>query len=164
MMTYISDFGLPKDWSKKKKLNLTIAEFVPKQDNKHEWRVNLDTMKVFLTIEEALVDAIEQAINLYHYTEAQIKEGVIGVLTMLYPTQTFNDYPVRVDVHGVPVDPEFDKKKLSFIVTLRGREEEDSHMDLCVIDSFETVTDPETGWVTPKNIKVHGVVNSAFVT
>lgn len=169
MMTYISDFGLPKDWSKKKKLNLTVAEFVPKNVTKtgvekHEWTINLDTNRVFLTIDEALVNAIEQAMNLHKYTVEEIKEGVIGVLTLLYPTQIFNDFPVRMDVEGNPLDPEFDKKRLSFYVTLRNRTEEQSHMDLCVVDSFTVEEDPETGWKTPRDIKVHGIVNSAFVS
>ena len=52
MIQYISEFGLPKEFSKKKKFDLLIGMFIPQtewKDKEIDWNINMDLQKVFLT-------------------------------------------------------------------------------------------------------------------
>lgn len=164
MQTYLSDFGLPKDFSKKKKLSLTLAKFVPvnsSQKSKTQtwsWEINTDLARVYLTIEDAVLAAIKAAAA-EGYSEKEIKQGVVGILSMEYPAHIFNDFPVATAPDGTVIDAAFDQKTLSFNVTLAGRPYEDSSLNMMAVDSI--VYDAEG---VPLSFKARPVINSAVAT
>ena len=66
MIQYISEFGLPKEFSKKKKFDLLIGMFIPQtewKDKEIDWNINMDLQKVFLTVEDCARDVLDHLLN-----------------------------------------------------------------------------------------------------
>ena len=66
MIQYISEFGLPKEFSKKKKFDLLIGMFIPKEewkDQQIDWNINMDLQAVYLTIEDCSRNVIDTLLN-----------------------------------------------------------------------------------------------------
>lgn len=162
MYTYLSDFKLPKEFSKKKKLQLTVAEVVPKKGDQNygewSWKLNTDLTRVYMTIEEAVKGAIIRATHDKRFSSPKdITDGAIAVLTLEFPVNIFNDFPVASKANGDVIDADFDPDTLSFNVTLQGRFAENSHLDILAIDEFKL--DVEHDKVV--SMKLHPIVNSA---
>lgn len=121
MIEYISEFGLPKEFSKKKKFDLMIGMFIPKDqwnDIDIKWPINYDLQKVYLTVEECSKATLEKALN-EGIPEDTLKNGYIAIAMLTYPTTYLNEVPLARDVLNHTIDCEWDKDTLSFNFTIR---------------------------------------------
>lgn len=163
MYTYFSDFKLPKEYSKKKKIQISVAEVSPAKvsagdTKKWEWKLDTDLTRAFLTIEGAVKDAVLRACHDKKFKNSDdILASQVCILTLEFPINVFNDFPVATNVNGEPIDAEFDPETLSFNVTLQGRFAESSHLDILAIDAFKV--DVEHDKVT--SVTVRPIINSA---
>ncbi len=156
MDTYISDFKLPKEFSKKKKMMLSVGMVIPNTSKAVEWSVNNDLERVYLTIEDSVIAALTEKLK-SGMSVKELEKCAVGVLSREYPVHIFNDAPCAITPQGDPIDAEFDAKTLSFNATLHGREYEDSHLDILGIDSI--IVD-DGGNIT--KFKAHPLINSAL--
>lgn len=121
MIQYISEFGLPKEFSKKKKFDLLVGMYIPKDEWKSVdlmWPINYDIQKVYLTIEECAKAVLEKSLN-DGISIDTLKQGYIAIAAFTYPTTYLNEVSLARDTHDNPVDCELDKDKLSFNFTIR---------------------------------------------
>ena len=121
MIQFISEFGLPKEFSKKKKFDFHIGMFIPNNEWSNtdvNWSINIDLQKVYLTIEECAKVAIENALN-NGVSEDIIKDGYVAIAMFTYPASYLNEVPIARDTQNHPIDCEWNKDKLSFNFTFR---------------------------------------------
>ena len=121
MIQYISEFGLPKEFSKKKKFDLLIGLFIPQtewKDKEIDWNINMDLQKVFLTVEDCARDVLDHLLN-EGKTPDELKDSYIAIAAFTYPATYLNDVALARDTHDKPIDCELDKDKLSFNFTIR---------------------------------------------
>ena len=88
MNIHFADFNLPKEFSKKKKIDLLIGKFFPKDtpgDKELEWDISMDTQKVFLTTEQCCREVLEKCIH-----EGMTREELIGVNAGIVKSVTEN--------------------------------------------------------------------------
>lgn len=168
MLTSISEFGLPKEYSKKKKFQFYISNFIPDvgKNTTINWEINPDEMRVFFTIDECLRDSLNRLFNgTYEIADANamtdVTNGYFIIAEITYSASALSTRPIRQKPDGTPVDPEFNKDNLSFIATLTDIPREEMLMSVFKVDSFSTKTD-ETGKTFVDDFKMHKVVNGAL--
>lgn len=163
MNTSISDFGLPKSFSKKKKFDLFHPNFIPDDKNKktYDWVINKDLIKVFFTLEDAVHHIVNQ-LDAQNLPKEYICAGIVPIAQFTYPVNILTDFPIACDPHNNPIDPEFDEKTLSFNITIRNKPSinEKLHLFLVKIDDF--AVNEEEGKRVISDITFRGVINSAL--
>lgn len=165
MILYISEFGLPKEFSKKKKFDLLTGIFIPKDEWKSvdiRWQVNSDLQKVYLTIEECAKATLEEALD-NGVSEDALKNGYIAIAAFTYPTSQLNEVPLARDTLDHPLDCEWNKDTLSFNFTFRslggqGNNCEGISISTLKVDSL-TATVTEEGKHKIIEFKVYPVVD-----
>lgn len=121
MNIHFADFNLPKEFSKKKKIDLMIGKFFPKDtpgDKELEWDIGMDTQKVFLTTEQCCREVLEKCIH-EGMTRKELIDSYIAITYFKYPLEILNEVPLRRDPMDHPIDCEFDENTLSFLFTFR---------------------------------------------
>lgn len=165
MIQYISEFGLPKEFSKKKKFDLLTGLFIPKDEWKSidiGWKVNFDLQKVYLTIEECAKATLEEALD-NGVSEDVVKNGYIAIAAFTYPTPQLNEVPLARDTLDHALDCEWNKDTLSFNFTFRGlgtqgNTWEEISISTLKVDSL-TATETEEGKHKIIDFKVYPVVD-----
>ena len=170
MIQFISEFGLPKEFSKKKKFDLLVGMFIPKdewKDKDVKWNINLDLQKVYLTIEECAKATLESALN-NGISENDLKNGYIAIAMFTYPTQTLNEISLARDVHNNSIDCEFDKGTISFNFTFRRPNPaineygwEELNVSTLKIDSFTSKN--EDGKYSITSFNVYPVIDATMM-
>lgn len=165
MIQYISEFGLPKEFSKKKKFDLLTGLFIPKDEWKStdiSWKVNSDMQKVYLTIEECAKATLEEALD-NGVSEDVLKNGYIAIAAFTYPTPQLNEVPLARDALDNALDCEWDKDTLSFNFTFRSLGSQSNSCEGISISTLKvdslTATETEEGNHKIIDFKVYPVVD-----
>lgn len=145
MIQFISEFKLPKEFSKKKKFDILVGMFIPAnswKDSSQEinWEINLDCNKVYLTIEECAKSAIETALN-SGIDPKIINDGYIAIAAFTYPATALNEIPLCRDPHNNPVDCNWNSETLTFNFTFLDTVWEEINVSSLKIGSFNTAED-----------------------
>lgn len=163
MIQFISDFKLPKEYSKKKKFDLLIGKFIPAdswkdQDTEIEWNINTDCEKVFLTMEECSKFALTEAINSGIDTKI-INNGYIAIAMFNYSTTALNEIPLCRDPKNNfnAIDCEWNPEDFSFNFSFNGTKWEDLNITMLKVGSVE-ITDQD-GIIKIASFNVYPVVD-----
>lgn len=161
MIQFISEFGLPKEFSKKKKFDLLVGMFIPNDEWKNkdiDWKMNSDIHKVYLTIEECAKATLENALN-NGVSEDILKNGYIAIASFTYPTTQLNEIPLARDPYDNPIDCEWNKDTLSFNFTFRKSNHhnhsnawEELSISTLKVDSFTTKCEDGKYCITSFNV------------
>ena len=164
MIQYISEFGLPKEFSKKKKFDLLVGMYIPKDEWKSfdlMWPINYDLQKVYLTIEECAKAVLEKCLN-DGISESTLKQGYIAIAAFTYPATTLNETPIARDPHNNPIDCEFSKDTLSFNFTFRDSIWESISVSTLKIGSIATIME-ENGHIKITDFNVYPVIDNTMM-
>ena len=145
MIQYISEFGLPKEFSKKKKFELLIGMFIPNDQWKTselKWDINLDKTRVFLTVNECAKYTIECVLNSHTCDDATklmdaIQNGYIAIAAFEYTTSALNTIPLARDPQNNIIDCNWNAEMLSFDFTFRDNKWDELTISTLKIDSVE---------------------------
>lgn len=163
MIQFISEFKLPKEFSKKKKFDILLGQFVPancwKDPNTEiKWDINIDSQKVYLTIDGCAKATIEHALN-SGIDEKAIKDGYIAISGFTYPTTSLNEIPLYRDpLYNTPVDCEWNPEEVSFMFTFKDTKWEEINISTLKIDSLETTTN-DNGFIKILSVNMYPVVD-----
>ena len=164
MIQYISEFGLPKEFSKKKKFDLLIGMFIPQtewKDKEIDWNINMDLQKVFLTVEDCARDVLDHLLN-EGKTPDVLKDSYIAIAAFTYPATTLNETPIARDPHNNPIDCEFSKDTLSFNFTFRDSIWESISVSTLKIGSISTIME-ENGHIKITDFNVYPVIDNTMM-
>lgn len=164
MIQYISEFGLPKEFSKKKKFDLLIGMFIPQTEWKEteiDWNINMDLQKVFLTVEDCARDVLDHLLN-EGKTPDELKDSYIAIASFTYPTTTLNETPIARDPHNISIDCEFSKDTLSFNFTFRDSIWESISVSTLKIGSISTIME-ENGHIKITDFNVYPVIDNTMM-
>ena len=164
MIQYISEFGLPKEFSKKKKFDLLIGMFIPQtewKDKEIDWNINMDLQKVFLTVEDCARDVLDHLLN-EGKTPDELKDSYIAIAAFTYPTTTLNETPIARDPHNNSIDCEFSKDTLSFNFTFRDSIWESISVSTLKIGSIATIME-ENGHIKITDFNVYPVIDNTMM-
>lgn len=166
MNLFLSDFKLPKEYSKKKKISISVGICTPATDKNPdvEWKINKDRTRFYLTIEDAIQAALNDKVH-QGCNEKNLNKSTVAVLTLEFPVTEFNDRPCMYAHDGTAMDAEFDPTSLSFLVTLQGRTEEEAHIVLFSVDSVkieEVTSDNGESSYKVADFKAYPKVNGAL--
>lgn len=164
MIQYISEFGLPKDFSKKKKFDLLIGLFIPQNNWTNEqinWAVNEDLEKVFLTVEDCARDVLEKLLN-DGKTPDELKDSYIAIASFTYPATSLNEIPIARDPQNHPIDCGFSKETLSFKFTFRGTTWESLSVSNLKIGSITTIME-DNGHIKITDFNVYPVIDNTMM-
>lgn len=164
MIQYISEFGLPKEFSKKKKLDLLIGLFIPQtnwKDDQINWFVDEDLEKVFLTIEDCARDVLDKLVN-EGKTPDELKDSYIAIASFTYPITALNETPIARDSHNNPINCEFSKDTLSFNFTFRDTKWEAISISNLKIGSISTIME-ENGHIKITDFNVYPVIDNTMM-
>lgn len=162
MIQFISEFKLPKEFSKKKKFGLLIGMIVPNDSWKNsetelKWNINLDHQKVFLTIDECIKYTIESALN--SGVDAKvIREGYAAISEFTYSATDLNEISLHRNPHNEALDCEWNPDDTSFMFTFRDTTWEDIVVSSLKVDSLETAVNDD-GFIKVVSFTVHPVVD-----
>ena len=120
MITYLNELGLPKEWSKKKKVSLYLCRYFSKDTPTDEFDINADCERVYLTIDGAVTATITNLLNAGVEVDA-MKTGIFAIVELTYVTADLNSTPLYHDPIGNALDPKFDSETLSFNFTSAGK-------------------------------------------
>ena len=166
MIQYISELGLPKEYSKKKKFELLTAMIIPEdnwKDTDIKWPINYDLQRMYLTIEEASKAAIIKALE--ENEKKSLNNDYIAIAVFTYPALYLNDTPLARDTMDNAIDCNWDEKTLSFDFTIRKIRNkiseygwEDLHISTLKIDNCEAIKNDDNKWVIT-NLNMYPVVD-----
>lgn len=163
MIQFISDFKLPKDYSKKKKFDLLVGKFVPadswkNQDTEIEWNIDTDCEKVYLTIEECSKAVLTEAFN-SGIDPKIINNGYIAIALFTYPTTSLNEIPLCRDpkIHFNAVDCEWNPEEFSFKFSFNGTKWEELNISMLKVGSVDTTK--QDGIIKIASFNVYPVVD-----
>ena len=164
MIQFISEFGLPKEFSKKKKFDLLIGMFIPQnewKDKEIKWDINMDAQKVFLTIEDCARDVIERLLN-EGKTSEELKDSYIAIASFTYPTTVLNEISLARDPQNHPIDCEFSKDTLSFNFTFRDNKWESISISTVKIGSISHNME-DNGHIKVTDFNVYPVIDNTMM-
>ena len=164
MIQYISEFGLPKEFSKKKKFDLLIGMFIPQtewKDKEIDWNINMDLQKVFLTVEDCARDVLDHLLN-EGKTPDGLKDSYIAIAAFTYPATILNETPIARDPHNNSIDCEFSKDTLSFNFTFRDSIWESISVSTLKIGSIATIME-ENGHIKITDFNVYPVIDNTMM-
>lgn len=162
MIQFISEFKLPKEFSKKKKFDLMIGQFIEADswktiENGINWKINMDNQKVFLTVDACVKNALEEALNA-GVSEKTLKEGYVALSGFTYPTYELNEIPLLRDPHNTAMDCEWNPDETSFNFTFRDTKWEEINLSTLKVDTFE-FTKTDDGLFKIISFNVYAVVD-----
>ena len=164
MIQFISEFGLPKEFSKKKKFDFLIGMFIPQNEWKDKeigWDINMDLQKVFLTIEDCARDVLEKLLN-NGMTEKELKDSYIAIAAFTYPSNILNEIPLARDPQNHPIDCEFSKDTLSFNFPFRENKWESISISTVKIGSITHIVE-DNGHIKITDFNVYPVIDNTLM-
>ena len=164
MIQYISEFGLPKEFSKKKKFDLLIGMFIPKEewkDQQIDWNINMDLQAVYLTIEDCSRNVIDTLLN-NGKTADDLKYSYIAIASFTYPATSLNDIALARDPQNHAIDCEFSKESLRFNFTFRGNPWESISISTLKIGNITTVME-DNGHIKVTDFNVYPVIDNTMM-
>ncbi|MCM1214076.1 MAG: hypothetical protein NC548_06100 [Lachnospiraceae bacterium] len=157
MVTYLSELGLPKEWSKKKKLPLYICRYFSNDAPGTDFEINADCERVYLTIDGAVTSVVTSLLNAGVEVES-MKTGIFAIVEISYSSTELNSCPLYHDPIGNALDPDFDKSTLSFNITTNGKTHTD--MTLSMTKVTEVTVEMVDGKYKISNISMRSVINT----
>lgn len=166
MIQFISEFGLPKEFSKKKKFELYVGMYISNdewKDTELQWNINLDKNRVFLTVDECvkytiknlLIDRLKNSNSIDNALDtilSDITNGYIAISAFVYPTTTLNYIPLTRDPQNNTIDCNWDQNTLSFDFTFRDNKWEDLNVSTLKIAEVDANVENETIQITKCNV------------
>ncbi len=157
MITYLNELGLPKEWSKKKKLPLYICRYFSNESSGTDFDINADCERVYLTIDGAVTDRIISLLKSGVDVDS-MKTGIFAIVELNYSTIDLNSTPLYHDPLGNALDPEFNKDNLSFNFTTNGKTHTD--MTLSMTKVTDVVVEMENMEYKIPSISMRSVINT----
>ena len=183
---YLSDLNLPKELSKKKKLNLIFGKFIesPEKIDTYEFEMSKEDQLVFFTVEGAITHEImtlsgailnlssgntdfaraSQVVNTWDSDNLLdlIMHGVMVLVNIEISAQALNDRPIRVDVRNNPIDPEYDETALSMHFSTVNKNPSDyaMHISFIQVDQCDIKMGKDNNKIID-TLKFHQIVHTA---